>query len=39
MDIDNANALATGRMIEARPVLVGLGRALDVIPGMREQPQ
>ena len=23
-------------MIEARPVLVGLGKALDVIPGMRE---
>ena len=23
-------------MIEARPVLVGLGKALDVIPGMRQ---
>jgi hypothetical protein len=36
MDIDRANAKATGRMMEARPVLVGLGKARDVIPGMRE---
>jgi hypothetical protein len=36
MDIDKANAEATGRMIEARPVLVGLGTARDVIPGMQE---
>ena len=35
MDIDKANAEATERMMEARPVLVGLGRAIDVIPGMR----
>ncbi|MFC2038135.1 DUF1116 domain-containing protein, partial [Chloroflexota bacterium] len=27
---------ATERMMEARPVLVGLGKARDVIPGMRE---
>jgi hypothetical protein len=36
MDIDNANTEATGRMMEARPVVVGLGKARDVIPGMRE---
>lgn len=36
MNIEQANREATDRMIEARPVLVGLGRALDVIPGMRE---
>ncbi len=36
MDIEKANAEATERMMEARPVLVGLGKALEVIPGMRE---
>jgi hypothetical protein len=36
MDIEKANREATERMMEARPVLVGVGRALDVIPGMRE---
>ncbi len=36
MDIEKANLEATNRMMEARPVLVGLGRALDVVPGMRE---
>ncbi|MCY4118005.1 MAG: DUF1116 domain-containing protein [Caldilineaceae bacterium] len=36
LDIDNANATAVKRMIEARPVLTGLGRALDLIPGMHE---
>ena len=36
MDIEKANSEATQRMMEARPVLVGLGKALDVIPGMRE---
>lgn len=35
-DINTANAIAVARMIEARPVLVGLGKALDVIPGMHE---
>ena len=32
-DIDNANAAAVKRMIEARPVLTGLGSALELIPG------
>jgi hypothetical protein len=36
MDIERANAEATERMMEARPVLIGLGKARDVIPGMRE---
>jgi len=36
MDIEKANAEATERMMEARPVLVGVGKALEVIPGMRE---
>jgi hypothetical protein len=36
MDIEKANAEALDRMIEARPVLVGLGKARDVVPGMRE---
>jgi hypothetical protein len=36
VDIEVANGEATRRMMEARPVLVGLGTARDVIPGMRE---
>ena len=36
IDIEAANQEATTRMIEARPVLVGLATARDVIPGMRE---
>ena len=34
--IDSANATAVERIIEARPVLTGLGRALDLVPGMHE---
>ena len=36
MNIEKANAEATERMIEARAVLVGLGKARDVIPGMKD---
>jgi hypothetical protein len=36
MDIEKANAQATERMIEARPILVGLAKAGEVIPGMRD---
>ena len=36
IDIEKANAEATNRMIEAHPVLIGLGKAHDVIPGMRD---
>ena len=36
MDIEQANAQAVERMMNAQPVLVGVGKAIDVIPGMRE---
>ena len=36
IDIEQANLAAVTRLIEARPVLVGLGRASEVIPGMRD---
>jgi Protein of unknown function (DUF1116) len=36
MDIEKANAETTQRMMEARPVVVGMGKAIDVIPGMRD---
>ena len=35
MDIEQANQRAVERMIAARPILTGIGRALDTIPGMR----
>lgn len=35
MDIEKANAETTQRMMEARPMLVGIGKAIDVIPDMR----
>jgi hypothetical protein len=34
--IDEANALAIQRVLAAAPVLLGAGRALDVVPGMDE---
>ena len=36
INIDSANTTAVTRMMEARPVLTGLGKASDVIPNMRE---
>jgi hypothetical protein len=36
MDIEKTNQKAVERMMEAQPVLVGLGKALDVIPDMEE---
>ena len=36
MDIEKANAQAVEKMIEARPIVVGVGKALDVIPGMKD---
>jgi hypothetical protein len=36
MDIEKANVQATERMMEARPILVGLAKAREVIPGMRD---
>jgi len=34
--IDEANAAAVRRVLDAVPVLTGVGRALDVVPGMAE---
>jgi hypothetical protein len=36
MDIEKANFETTQRMMEARPIVVGMGKAIDVIPGMRD---
>jgi hypothetical protein len=36
IDIEKANATVVEKMMEARPVVVGIAKALDVIPGMRE---
>ena len=36
MDIEKANNEVIERMMEARPTLVGLGKAIDVIPGMKD---
>jgi len=36
IDIEQANRTTVERMMEARPVVVGVGRARDVIPGMRD---
>ena len=36
MNIEKANTKATQRMMEARPVVVGMKKAIEVIPGMRE---
>ena len=35
VDIEKANAYVVEQMMEARPFVVGVGKALDVIPGMR----
>ena len=36
VDIEKANATVVERMMEARPVVTGVAKALDVIPGMQE---
>jgi hypothetical protein len=36
LDIDRANRTAVERMMAARPLLTGIARARDVVPGMRE---
>lgn len=36
MDIEKANKTAIEKMMEAKPVLIGLGKAGDVIPGMKD---
>src|SRR6185503_5568421 len=37
MDIEQANTTAVTRMMDARPVLKGVARARDVIPGMQDR--
>ncbi len=36
VDIEKANKEALDRLLAARPVLVGMGKAIDVIPGMKK---
>jgi len=36
MDIEKANEQAVERMMQSRPVVVGMDKALEVIPGMQE---
>lgn len=36
IDIDAANMTAVNRMMEARPLLTGLGKAIDLLPNMHE---
>ncbi len=36
-EIAAANAEAISRLVKARPVIVGIGTALDVVPGMRKE--
>jgi hypothetical protein len=36
VDIEKANAYVVEQMMEARPVLTGVAKAIDVIPGMRD---
>ena len=36
IDIEQANRTAIERMTSARPILIGLGKARDVVPGMRD---
>jgi hypothetical protein len=36
VDIEKANKEALDRLLSARPVLVGMGKAIDVIPGMKK---
>jgi len=36
MDIETANTTAVNRMMDARPILKGVGKARDTIPGMKD---
>ena len=36
VDIDKANAQVVDKFMEARPIVMGIGKALDTLPGMRE---
>ncbi len=37
VDVEAANALAASRILAGKPTLVGVGRALDSVPGMRKK--
>jgi hypothetical protein len=36
MDIEKANTEATDRMMEARPIVTTMTKALEVVPGLHE---
>jgi len=36
VDIEKANKEALDKLLSARPMLVGMGKAIDVVPGMKE---
>jgi len=36
MDIEEANSVATQRMMEARPIATTMAKAMDVVPGLRD---
>ena len=36
IDIEKANTLCVERMMESQPIVTGVARAIDVIPGMRD---
>ncbi len=36
IDIEKANKEALNKLLSARPMLVGMGKAIDVVPGMKE---
>jgi hypothetical protein len=36
VDIEKANKEALDRLLKARPMLVGMGKAIDVVPGMKK---
>ena len=36
MDIEKANTEATNRMMEARPIVTGMAKAIEVAPGLHE---
>ncbi len=36
VDIEKANGIAIDRILKGKPVIIGIGTALDVVPGMRK---
>ncbi|MFA7620873.1 MAG: hypothetical protein WCY56_03390, partial [Aminobacteriaceae bacterium] len=37
IDIESANKEALSRLLAAQPLLVGIGRAADTVPGMKDR--